>query len=53
MANKVIADFGGLDYSAMNFSSIVLPEGTGQVYLQEKGLPEANKLDSLWLLIKF
>ena len=53
MANKVIADFRGLDYSAMNFSSIVLPEGAGQVYLQEKGSPEANKVDSLWLVIKF
>ena len=53
MPNKVIADFGGLDYSAFQFSSIVLSEGACQVYLQEKGLPEANKFDSLRLLIKF
>ena len=43
MPNKVIADFGGLNYSALKFSSIVLSEGAGQVYLQEKGLPEAKK----------
>lgn len=29
MTYKVIANFGGLDYSSMNFSFIVLPEGAG------------------------
>lgn len=42
MANKVIADFGGLDYSVLKFSSIVLPERAGQVYLQEIGLSQIN-----------
>lgn len=44
MTNKVIAVFGGLNYGSLNFPSIILPEGTGKVYLQQKGLRKINSL---------
>ena len=43
MTNKVIADFGGLYYGSLSSPSI-LPEGTGQVYLQQKGSRKINYL---------
>lgn len=44
MTNKVVAAFGGRYYSSLKFYTVVLFEGTSQVYLQVQS-GKANKFD--------